>query len=183
MSKHSVEEVRAMAAEISDYGGTQAGLMLTAYAERIKADEGAVPVYWIYDMGHWYLATKDAYDSWPTEKSKKLYAHPPAQAVPVDREDARAAAFEIAEATLRWVREAMPRAELLAIVDRYLPSAAEPVAQGEAVSRDLLATGVRARNIEITRQQRAGEPNNEDHALRCGIAAALAAQQPGESHE
>jgi len=53
---------------------------------------------------------------------------------------------------------------------------AEPVAQPEAVSRDLLAIGVRARNIEITRQQRTGEPNNEDHALRLGIAAALAAQ-------
>jgi hypothetical protein len=57
-----------------------------------------------------------------------------------------------------------------------IASIAELVAQGKSVSRDVLAIGVRARNIEITRQQRAGEPNNEDHALRIGIGAALAAQ-------
>ena len=53
-TEYSVEEVQAMAAEISDYGGTQAGLMLTAYAdllERIKAGEGAVPAVCI-PFGH-----------------------------------------------------------------------------------------------------------------------------------
>lgn len=35
------------------------------------------PIYFCYDNGHWDLATKDWYDSWPAEKSKKLYAASP----------------------------------------------------------------------------------------------------------
>lgn len=64
-------------------------------------DESAVPVYWIYDLGHWYLATKDAYDSWPTEKSKKLYDRPPAQAA--QAEDWRIGMFE------RWRKAAQEK--------------------------------------------------------------------------
>jgi len=43
MTKHeySVEEVRDMAAEISDYGGTQAGLMLNSYADLLEQIERA----------------------------------------------------------------------------------------------------------------------------------------------
>jgi hypothetical protein len=55
------------------------------------------------------------------------------------------------------------------------PIPSKPADSGR-VTRDVLAIGVRARNIESTRQQRAGEENNEDHALRIGIEAALAAQ-------
>lgn len=42
--KFTAEEVRAEAAEISDYGGTQAGLMLAAYADTLSkpADSGRV---------------------------------------------------------------------------------------------------------------------------------------------
>ena len=43
MTKHEylVEEVRDMAAEISDYGGTQAGLMLNSYADLLEQIERA----------------------------------------------------------------------------------------------------------------------------------------------
>jgi len=68
--KYTAEEVRAMAKMVGDEFSPHAGSMLTAYAERIKADEGANDR--IDFKGMW------------NAMSDRAYAHPPAQAAQVD---------------------------------------------------------------------------------------------------
>src|SRR6185312_11118135 len=76
--KYTAEEVRAMAKMVGDEFSPHAGSMLTAYAERIKADEGANDR--IDFKGMW------------NAMSDRAYAHPPAQAA--QSEDWRIAFFE-----------------------------------------------------------------------------------------
>lgn len=74
--RHTVEEVRAIAKRlhdditVADGDALMASDMLTAYAERIKADEGANDR--IDFKGMW------------NAMSDRAYAHPPAQATQVD---------------------------------------------------------------------------------------------------
>ncbi len=61
--KYTAEEVRAMAKMVGDEFSPHAGLMLTAYAERIKADESAVPAAGtperqLFDLAHAWGANK-----------------------------------------------------------------------------------------------------------------------------
>src|SRR6185312_14173910 len=109
--KYTAEEVRAMAKMVGDEFSPHAGSMLTAYAERIKADEGANDR--IDFKGMW------------NAMSDRAYAHPPAQAA--QSEDWRIAFFE------RWHEAAQEKGYVgIAAAITAVP-AAEVVAQGEAV--------------------------------------------------
>lgn len=88
-AEYSVEEVRAHAAILRDWrsgydpgvGNDDAAEMLEAYAERIKADEGTVPVA-VVDAGEDGLFVEILYgaDGSPLKVGDKLFIRPPAQA-------------------------------------------------------------------------------------------------------
>src|SRR5574337_661402 len=85
MSKYSVEEVRKAAALISSVYPDEREVfyMLTAYAERIKADEESAVGYVATDNKIVFYVE----DGWSKEvpPGTKLFAHPPAQAAQVDQ--------------------------------------------------------------------------------------------------
>lgn len=96
--KYTAEEVRAMAKMVGDEFSPHAGLMLTAYAERIKADEGAVPACWRYYnslgevVSEWIDGVPpERHYSYPNNEDitdqitvECAYTRPPAQAAQVD---------------------------------------------------------------------------------------------------
>lgn len=170
----TAEEVRAEAAEVADYGGTQAGLMLTAYAERIEADERAVPVWLLPDgdaqnalakFGHSLYAAgvklephQDAYQAVREaieNLARKVVSTPPAQAAQVGRSDALDQAEEDAE----------------------LEGTAEPAAQGEAVN--LGADAVRG---VLSDYKRLAAFDADETAMRECLRVFLQKQPPTQPH-
>lgn len=98
--KYTAEEVRdyADACRLLHKGPVIAD-MLTAYAERIKADEGATQVAWQYryknnrmEWSAWHEWAPEEHEENPFPKTigrweveyRKLFTHPPAQAAQVD---------------------------------------------------------------------------------------------------
>lgn len=125
---YSVEEVR-------DAAGRTIGLvsaMLTAYAERIKVDEGMAPVA-LVDAGEDGLFVEILYgsDGSPLKVGDKLFTHPPAQAAqvcePAEGHSIRVLSHDGGfEGEARWEHQ-----ENAYVTQDAVRSAAEPVAQGE----------------------------------------------------
>lgn len=93
-AKHTVEEVQTMAAALTNSPvprewKLKAGKMLTAYAERIKADESSLPVGVCVSNGY---GGKIAYLDEQLPLNTLLFTHPPAQAAQVDNEKLEAQA-------------------------------------------------------------------------------------------
>lgn len=84
--KYTAGEVLAMAKMVGDEFSPHAGWMLNAFAERIKADEGAVPFGYAYRYADGIKlggSGRERNGMRPTE-TIPLFAHPPAQAAHVD---------------------------------------------------------------------------------------------------
>jgi hypothetical protein len=97
--KYTVEEVREWAiiaqAQAKLYASMKGAherwekleAILTAYAERIEASEGAVPIYQRKQDGNWQDLSEDQYNrvcNCALTITRILYTHPPAQAAQVD---------------------------------------------------------------------------------------------------
>src|SRR6185312_12248372 len=96
IQKFTAEEVRANIAANRRYMTTETELQLTAYAERIEADERAVPMAWMthHDEPMLFLVTEEAAAYCDDDEMPiPLFVHPPAQAAQaaqVDDSDALA---------------------------------------------------------------------------------------------
>lgn len=141
---YTAEEVRAIAKRlhdditVADGDALMASDMLTAYAERIKADEESAVGYVATDNKIVFYVE----DGWSKEvpPGTKLFTHPPAQAAQVEDEDMDAQLTVMIE-------------HLTSIVESQ---AAEPVAQGEASRGRCIACGraTRADKLEAALQEK-----------------------------
>ncbi len=91
----TVEEVRSIAASERGSNDKYADIridMLTAFADRIEADESAVPVAWVdpddvAEKRKAIMGTADPYEHEGTRYKLPLFTHPPAQAAQIEPSD------------------------------------------------------------------------------------------------